>query len=286
MHDIKNSDVGGYDVYEYFKMLKKVADEDSNDYDIADITRRLAVQAGYHRAMHTLKNGLQKERTEYYKEFDSVLTAKWLLTYKKLFILKLYCHPELEEYHVQIINDTFIMFMNRLQLDKLVDERTVSKYVYMTLYHRITQTMIEVGSLSRVQSFESGGARKFRDSKVLNRVASSYDAMLDSDCFSDIEDPNSDKVDKSFIMIDLKRRLSSNPFGIRLLNAMLDSNKQVHLASIDLYVELKEEEKTKETKKLLLDAWNTIVFTLKEYREDTQCRRWRQARAIHFSDEE
>lgn len=272
-------------MYDYFRVLKDTADEDVNDYNIADITKKLAVDAGYHRVIYTLKNGKQKERTEYCRPFNNILTAKWLLTYKRLFILKLYKQKDIEEYHVQIINDTFIMFMNRLQLDKLADSGSVNKYVYMTLISRITQTRIEVGSLSRIQLYNSGSKKRFRDCKVINRVSCSYEEMLDKENFFDIEDTDTSNMGDFYIIMELKSKLIDNPYGIRLLEAMLNSRKHICLSRIDLYVNLKDSEKTEETKKMLLKAWNTIVSTLKVYSLNTTNRRYVQARAIHFSDE-
>lgn len=271
-------------MYKYFEMLKQVADTDSTEYQISDLTKEIAIRAGYHRKFITLKNGVRKMHTEYTEPFDNVLTAKWLMYFKNLFILKLGKHPELSEYHVQIINDTFLMFMKRLQLSKAFYDKGIMTYVYDTLYHRITQVLFERGSCARLEAFKNGEKRKFRYCSVLNTVSTSYDALLEQDNNFDVVDYD-DELDIECVLFDLKEKLKYNPYGIRLLNAMLGAGRRVKLSAIDNYVELSDDEKTEETKKYLLDAWNTIVTTLKGYIDTKDNYTWRKARSIKYASE-
>ena len=136
---------------EYFKLLEAQANLDHNVYSIKDITIQLALKAGYQRGPYKFKNGNVRERTQYTKKFDDVLTAKWLCFYKKLFISKLYRHPELKEYHVDIINRTFEMVMKSINLDKLTTDKIIHKYVNLALSNRIGDVLYIMGSNKRLQ---------------------------------------------------------------------------------------------------------------------------------------
>ena len=96
----------GLTMYEYFKMLEEESKLNKNEYDILTLTKKIALNAGYHRTKRIFKNGVIRDSTQYTKCFDSVLTAKWLIFYRKWFISELKQHVDLIDKQVEIINNT------------------------------------------------------------------------------------------------------------------------------------------------------------------------------------
>lgn len=246
-------------MYTYFKMLKEEASLDPTEYSIKDLTIELAKRAGYYRADYTFANGSVRERTMYKYPFDSVLTAKWILFYKPLFCGKLGPHPEFGENTIDIINSTFFITMNCLQLDKVVDDDVVNRYVNMALSGRIKNFLIEKGSAKRLSEYQQGEKLNMRLNKsVLNQSLSLDDSLLteENDAYSDIP---------SDIMMEAYWKLSDNPYGIRLLETMLYANQKVHMSCINKYMHLEEHEKNEETKRYISEAYAIIKDILRKH---------------------
>ena len=246
-------------MHTYFKMLKEEASLDPTEYSIKDLTIKLAKDAGYHRANYTFANGSVRERTMYERGFDSVLTAKWLMFYKPLFCGKLAPHPEFGDGAIDIINSTFLITMNCLQLDKVVDDDIVNRYVNMALIGRIRNFLIEKGSIRRLSEYQQGEKLNMRLNKsVLNQSVSLDDSHLneENDAYSDIP---------SDLVMELYWKLSDNPFGVRLLETMLYANQKVHLSCINKYMHLEEDEKNEETKRHIAEAYAIIKDILRKH---------------------
>ena len=265
---------------EYFKLLQPIADIDKSLDSIKDITIALANKAGYHRGPYLLKNGSVKERALYIDKFDDVLTAKWICYYKKLFISTLIKHPELSDFHVNIINDTFKSVMQSLNIDKIVNDDCINKYTNMALSCKIGIAIFDRGSVNRINDYNQGGRRKFRFKSVLNYNSCSYDALVESSHF-DISCDDSD-LGTASIVIDLKHQLSNNKYGLRLLEAMLTSRKKIMLSHIDDFVLIDEGDFNDVTKESLLSAYNTIQQSLRKYSINTS-RPVKLRKSIKFS---
>ena len=248
---------------EYFKLLQPIADMDKSSDSIKDITIALANKAGYHRGPYLLKNGSIKERALYTDKFDDTLTAKWICYYKKLFISTLIKHPELSDFHVNIINDTFKSVMQSLNIDKIINDDCIHKYTNMALSCKIGIAMFDRGSINRIDDYNQGGRRKFRFKSVLNYNSCSYDALVESSHF-DVSHSDSD-LDTSSIIIDLRHQLSSSKYGLRLLEAMLTSRKKIMLSHIDDFVLIDDGDFNDDTKASILAAYNTVQKVLQKY---------------------
>ena len=251
-------EVGGTTVFEYFKMIEREARKDTSEYSIKDLTIKMATDAGYHREMYKFANGSVRERTMYKKPFDSVMTAKWLLFYKKLFVSKLYSHPEFGVGTVDIINSTFLITMGCLQIDKITDDDVINRYVNLALDGRIKNFLIELGSQKRLEEYENGSKLNMRLNKSVLNQSLSLDEMSEDSNF----DVKSEETDNTLILC-LEDKLKSNPFGLRLLDAMLYSNRRIHLNRIDEYMRISEEEKNDDTKYLIACAYKEIKDALK-----------------------
>lgn len=246
-------------MYAYFKMLKEEASIDPTEYSIKDLTIELAKRAGYHRANYTFDNGSVRERTMYDRGFDSVLTAKWIMFYKPLFCGKLATHPEFGDGAVDIINSTFLITMNCLQLDKVVDDDVVNRYVNMALSGRIKNFLIEKGSIRRLNEYQNGEKLNMRLNKsVLNQSVSLDESLLteDNDAYSDLP---------SDLVMELYWKLEGNPYGSKLLETMLYANQKVRLSCINKYMHLEPYEQTEETKRYIAEAYAIIKDTLRKH---------------------
>lgn len=258
-------------MYEYFKMLEEESKLDKNNYDILTLTKKIALDAGYHRAKRTFKNGAVRDSTQYTKSFDSVLTAKWLIFYRKWFISELRQHVDLIDKQIEIINNTFLMFMSYLNLDKLTSPSTVTAYVKRTLAHRIKSAALEKVTTGKVEKFKKQTVKQRREKVILHQkniiddTSISLDGYLTNhteDTFCGTQDQNSPTED---LILDIKNKLKENPYGERVLESLLYSDGQVSLSRLCNYMSIRKEEETTETKKYIRDAYNIIKNTLRNY---------------------
>lgn len=283
LYDHKN--FGGGFIYTYFSMLKSVADLDPTEYCIKDLTIALAKSGGYYRDLYTFKNGSIRERTLYTKTFDNILTAKWLCYYKKLFISKLSCHPEFAEYHVDIIDRVFHITMTSVNLDKIINDRVINKYVNSALSSRIAEVIWAMGSNKRLDEFFNGGKRKFKLKTAFNHQATSIEQLIEDGTCVDtlVEDQLFDTQDD--LLNELQVKLADNRYGLLLLNSMLHTDKRVQLNNIDKFVPINHHEIDNNTKQDLVDAYNTILCTLKSYVVNPNKYKWRLAKNVSFSSD-
>lgn len=237
----------------YFDMLENYIKNCNLHYNsIKDLTIDLAYSGGYHRDIYKFKCGTTRERTMYTSKFDSDLSAMWLCFYKKLFLTKLNKYPELQEYHIFIINKTFYMVMSCLNIDKLVCDDIVNKYVNMTLNSRIKE------ALENIRRIPSNGI--FCHKNVFNNRLFSLDYLIEKegDClYSD------DKIDD--LELDLRNKLKNNELGNKLLDYLLYSSERIDFKNIDKYMNLDKSECTEENKVVIANSFNIIKYMLIVY---------------------
>lgn len=275
-------------LYEYFKLLEREASLDKTDYDILTLTKTIATKAGYHRGNRTFKNGAVRECTLYDKPFDSVLSAKWLIFYRKWFIKELKNHIDLIPVQVEIINNTFLMFMSYFDMNKVVSPAQITNYVKLTLQHRINTARFNQVSAKRVEQYNNMTDSEKKEKVILhqkdivNNTAISYEGYLTNhteplELCSDEHAPTED------LIVDIKGKLINNPYGERVLDAMLYSDRVVSLKRICNYISLSETEKTDETKRYIRDAYNTIKNTLRTYTARPYLYDWADAMCSNIS---
>lgn len=263
----------------YFELLHKVADANKKEYaDLKDLTIAVAMSGGYRREEVTLKNGKKVMRTRYNvpSTWDNSLVAKWLCRFEKLFKSKLGPHPELREFYPDIIQRTFTIYFNALQIDKLSKSGTLSTTVYMCLNNRIGEAFISKGSkerLLRYDSYSPSTIRKSADRVVVRSIINYISESLDSSptLYKNIVD---EKCVQSDLMLDISTRLSGNPFGQRLLDAMTNSYNcdfkgnatPINFCNIRDYMYLSDKELSDPaTIGYIKSAYRVIINTLKEY---------------------
>lgn len=248
-------------MYQYFQHLKEVASLDKENYKIKDLTIKIMEDAGYHLAEKQFKNGNKKYVTAYTKPFNNILVAKWLLFYEKLFVAKLYSHPEFKEHQIDVINNTFFITMQCLKKDKILDDNTVNRYVNLAILSKINDVLWKIGSTKRINEYNSENKiLKLRLKDYLSYRAESYDAILEGN-------PNfiNEQVDLNVydeLILELKLKLNDNPLGEAVLNSFIYSEKQIDLKRIDKYVLIDNDEYTPKNKLFILDAYNKIKETL------------------------
>lgn len=266
----------------YFETLHNVANTNEKKFDsLKDLTIAVAQSGGYRRELVTLKNGKQVMRTRYNNPatWDDTLVARWLCEFEALFKSKLCPHSELKEFFPGIIQRTFSIYFNALQIDKLSSDTNVVTVVYMCLANRIGEALISKGSVERLKRHSSYKPSKVKSSRdrvvmrsILNYISNSYDDLPNLGV--DIVDSTADKSD---LIMDLTKRLSGNPFGDRLLDSMIFSSKRdrhgksvpVNFSNIRDYMYLSEEEISHSaTRNFLNSAYRVIINTIKEYYPD------------------
>lgn len=251
-------------LYEYFSILEDYV-KGIDTYDsIKRLTFDIADSGGYQRKLVSFKNGNLRERTVYSKKFDSVLVALWMLHYKKFFISRLRWRKNLSEYYVDIINKTFFVVMGCLNKEKVLFDNTINRYVSLSLLSRLLDFSKMDSSKFYTLGYEKGKKYGFvQKYAVLNQsipiesVDENRLCMFDDRQFDDLES-------------DLSNLIYSNPFGERVLNFLLVSDKKVNLKNVDKSLALLPKECTEENKKLILDAFNNIKKYLLEYTNSNQ----------------
>lgn len=259
-------------MYQFFKLMHKKAGESDTTYDsIKELTIDVACSAGYHRVPITLKNGKEVMRTKYNK-WDDVLVAKWFCHFEKMFVSRLSKLEYLKDYHILIIERTFTIFFNALQIDKITSNTSVSATVYACLTNRIGEVMQEVVSVNRIERFKNnkskGIVRASQDRILLNKCANTNNISLDAnikDTKCTLLDTLQQSDDSSDLILDIKRRLMGNKLGLRLLDAMLYSGKKVSLNHIEKFMQLEQFEQNTSVLVNLRNAYRIIVNTLREY---------------------
>lgn len=250
---------------QFFKLMKAVADTGDKEYtDIAELTRDIAIKAGYHKGTKTFKNGKVVDTILYDNKFDDVLVAKWFLYYENFFNGKLYKHPELHDFYVNIITKTFIHFMRFLKLEKIKDGKVVTRMVGLTFANRIGEVLIEIGSEKRMEKHKNGEGRKLNAKsnyrmnmkKAINYMSISLDEIENKNNIFGKED------DINLELMFLKDKMAKMPYGTKVLETMLYSNEKISFNMIDKYIELDENEKTDETLEYIRNAIHTIQYYL------------------------
>lgn len=262
-------------MYDFYKLMHMKASESTTDYkSIRQLTLDIANSAGYHREKVTLKNGNEVIRTKYSNRWDDVLVAKWYCHFEKMFCSKLSQLSYMKEYYTQILERTFSIFFNALQVDKVVSNTSVTTTVYACFNNRIGEVMQVLATDNRVKRYNATQGVKVRNSKdrvvvkdYINYSAISLDTKVDElHTMKDVIP--SEKVELSDMILDIKNRLGKDMLGLRLLESMVNSDKQISFGNISNFVKLKETEYNSETVNRLRNAYKIILSVVKEYYPD------------------
>ena len=255
--------VNGIDAYDSIKRLT---------FDIAD-------SGGYQRKIVSFKNGNLRERTVYSKKFDSVLVALWMLHYKKFFINRLRWRKNLSEYYVDIINKTFFVVMGCLNKEKVLFDNTINRYVSLSLLSRLLDFSKMDSSKFYTLGYEKGKKYSF---------VQKYAVLNQSVPIESIDESSLHMFDDRHVedfTIDLSNLISENPFGDRVLDFLLVSNKKVNLKNVDKNIPMLKKECTEENKELILDAFNKIKKYMLEYTNSNQSFRGASLSNVTYSFE-
>lgn len=287
---------------EYFKTCKRIAaTSDIQFTSIKELTEAVAIANGYRRENVKLGNGKVVERTVYDLNTDygcgsieslnrDVLTAKWFLYYQKLFLSKLLPHPELKEYYPFILQRTYSIYFNALNLDKLKYDAQVTKDVCMTLGHRIGEALGLIGSPKRLADYmkkvELGLNCKNRIimKYAINHMAVSYNSLTEQTgqenslvgskdakrLYESMEESKAYDYDPSqfnSLFLDMRIRLKDNKVGNAMLEALLSSPTKVDFTKMDYLIGNvpKEYKNNSNVKKSMADAISIICNTLYDY---------------------
>ena len=165
---------------QYFSAIAREARLDSKEWpSILELTKEIAIRAGYTRQEVTQKNGKKVIKTIYTNtikkyndkgeetnpvQFDSILSAKWFMYFKNMFISKLIKQPKLQDYYDYILTETFHAVFSSLNLDKLKYDAGVVKLVKTAFWSRTGIALWEVGSDTKTKQAEL--ARKLKGNEI------------------------------------------------------------------------------------------------------------------------
>lgn len=235
---------------EYFKLLENFVKNTGIHYNsIMDLTIDLAKSGGYYRDIYEFKCGTKRERTLYKNKFDSKLSALWILFYKKLFISKLNRYQDLRDYYVFIINKTFFITMNCINLDKLDHDDVVNKYVNLALNSRIKEVL---GKLKKSDN---------KDINICNKEVFN-NTMLPLEVIDPFLTDNKCNLEDLDLELEIREKLGDSELGNRLLDCLLYSNKRVELSAVDELLSIPKDLCNEETKVVIANAFNIIKYVL------------------------
>lgn len=288
-------------MYNFFKTMHEVADCNPKQYEnIVELSKDIAISGGYKRVPFTYKNGNTVIRTTYNvpATWDDTLVAKWYCYYEKYFRKILATHPEMQEYQYFILQRTFTILFNSLQLDKLSTPQAFTALVRVALVNRIGEVLCILGSDARKAEcnlitalkeqlrkgkitkeeykakvgnrtdgklWKSEFQQKAFDNHImsLEKVLNTTTATGDSN--NDWKTPRIRDIETSDVIMDIKLRLKDNKFGTRLLDAMLYSDKKIKLNNIRSYIKLNQDELTDDSKIQIKAAYDIIKETLRDH---------------------
>ena len=161
---------------DYIKSFINIDDKDflrlrtkQPDIDIAELTKQIAILAGYKRINKKKKNGKTSEQNSFDKPFDNSLTCLWFCYYRFLFFRRL-CREEYKEIAFKIIYQTFFRFMRYVNIDILNSGKQITTLFNFVLNSNLineyqqkkkTQKFYEEGCLSYDENlkneFNDGG---------------------------------------------------------------------------------------------------------------------------------
>ena len=244
-------------MFDYFKTMHSVANADERSYSsIKDLTIDIAKSGGYRRDYYTYKNGKTVVRTMYNTNpstWDSALVAKWYCYYEKAFYSKLLKHPEFSEYYTFILDRTFSILFNSLQIDKISSDAALNVLFNMSLGNRIGEVLGMIGSNKRLEDSQHGIKKRITMKFALNHMAASLDNLEDDHAYT--LSYNDYNINPS--ILDLKTILHDNKYGKCVLESLLYSDKKVDINKIDKFINI--EEKTPDALNLIKDAYIKIT---------------------------
>lgn len=253
-------------MFDYFKTMHAVAEADERNYtSIRDLTIDVAKSGGYRREDFVYKNGKHIIRTVYNKPstWDNALVAKWYCFYEKAFYSKLIKHPEFSEYYTFILDRTFTILFNSLQLDKLVCDSVVTALFNMSLANRIGEVLYNIGSKKRLEDYNSGkGSKKILLSTAINHMSTSIESLSEDYNYN----PSYFDENLNPTILDLRDILKDNNYGDIVLQSLLYSDKKVNITKLNNFIDIPN--KTPEALNSIKDAYIKITNYLYNSIED------------------
>ena len=229
---------------DYFQMLHTIMPL-SSDRPISAITLDLAERAG--RVWDGKSNS-------YSKPFDNELTAEWVLYFEKFFLCNLSKHPELKEYWIDIINDTFFQTMQHFDFSRLSDA-SLSRYVFVAFKNKLKSLFSKVG-VTKVDRYSGGYFLTDKSPSELSPVS-----------LEDYHTPDSDDLISCELLTDIEQAILGKPFGKEVLDCLLSSSRFMSLELIVRSISKSFGTLTGEQKKQIKDIYFTISHIVDIYRE-------------------
>lgn len=243
---------------QYFNMLKKkLSCVGKQDLSISELTKKIAILAGYKREKYVFSCGTSRIRTMYDYSFDENLTTQWIVHYAGIYYKTLMKYPDVKEHYVDIINETFYTIMNSLDLDLLVNDSSINAMFTFSLRSRIYDYLERAVKHRNILCEDEDLSNKINRLDTENNIE------------YNLEDNNDLVSDDCYI--DVKNCVTTN-IGKRLLFMMLNSGKKVQFRSIDKYLHLDIEQCNDVTKNQIVDSYNKIIDTFSTYVVDKKCR--------------
>ena len=250
---------------QYFKAIEREANLDPTEYkSIAELTKEIAIRAGWTRQVITQKNGKQVIKTVYTNRktvtvrkngkleevsainYDSILCAKWYMYFKKHFMFKKKKQKNLNEYFDYILTETFHAVFSSLDLNKNITDASITNLVKLAFASRTGIAIWEHGSDRKRQAVKNRDALKAgklteeevreqgleiaRNGRPICRMNNVLGTSLSIEGLKEIGMQIEDKTtyspdDMNSLIIDIKDKLKNNDLGLRLLEVMLTTRQ-------------------------------------------------------------
>ncbi len=245
-------------MYDFFNMMKKVADTDSTTYDnIAELTFKI------------------KEEKEGSGKWNDTLVAKWLTYYRAFFIGKLKSYDRIDSLHVDIIVDSFRAVVRKIDPERAFGGGTVTGMLNVVVQNNIREALskhVGVNVLNNMRNSDRSKRAHARNS--FNNSLEHFSSMGDS--FE--KALGSCEMDSVGLISELKYLLKDNTFGSRVVDALAFSGGKFATTCLNSYIKLTDVESTNKAQSLkcIRDAYRDII----KYIDKNVCNRFDTKKAL------
>lgn len=203
--------------------------------DIVEITNKIVSQST--QRTYTVRDGKRMVKNVYENGFDNNLTKSWMDQYRNA-VRDCLNKSGMKNYSVEdLLNDTFRRFFLYVDEKDIVSSRSITCYVF-----KIIKSLI----VTRYRDMNRKKNNQFKyDDDILNYV--------DDADFATYMD------ETKYVIDECRTALKNNRFGDRLIDAIIDSDRQIPLSKINHGIYISEAERQdRNTRREICDAWNTI----------------------------
>ena len=212
---------------------------------VRDLTVDILNSAGAYR---------EGDRNIFERDFDEILLARWIYSFRAMFIGASRKYYGLESYLSDIVYDTTRMFFLHVDINYAKDDASIVRYVESIALSQLRHC------IKKVQ--RSRGIVKEKYSGKHYKGYSYKSLLVPLDAVAEKRKAGSDILSSVSIVDEVADIIRGDKWAEIVLSACLRSRGKLNLRAINRYVSIPKEDQTEETKAEIARAYNKIVRIL------------------------